>query len=377
MAFHLGCLRALHQLGLLSQVSVVSAVSGGSVLAAMYCSRDEAFEEFEARARSVIREGIQGRIFAAALSLTGLRALASGVLAFAISLPLAVVRFAAVSMARNWSERAQRRKRFQFAGRRTVTRTDLFEMALRSTAILGDLRFDQLPQTRPDLIINAADLPLQTGFRFTKKGAGTWPTGSVLAPVFRLSEAVAASAAYPLLLPAIDREFALTNDPGKKVRFLLTDGGVYDNLGVGVFDPTRPAQYSFAGERVDFIIACMAESGLPTGTERPVFWASRMRAAFSSVHRQLHRSTMSNLHQWKNAGLISGFIMPYLGQDDAKLPTGDGGPLQEVGDLTDYPVDFAPMADDAATRLIARGETQTKRLASLYPPLNLAEGPES
>lgn len=38
MAFHLGCLRALHNLGLLEQVSTITAVSGGSVLAGLYCS---------------------------------------------------------------------------------------------------------------------------------------------------------------------------------------------------------------------------------------------------------------------------------------------------------------------------------------------------
>ena len=35
MAFHLGCLRALHDEGLLDQVATISAVSGGSVLAAL------------------------------------------------------------------------------------------------------------------------------------------------------------------------------------------------------------------------------------------------------------------------------------------------------------------------------------------------------
>lgn len=33
MAFHLGCLRALHDLGILQRVSTITAVSGGSVLA--------------------------------------------------------------------------------------------------------------------------------------------------------------------------------------------------------------------------------------------------------------------------------------------------------------------------------------------------------
>lgn len=38
MAFHLGCLRALHNAGLIDRISTISAVSGGSVIASLYCS---------------------------------------------------------------------------------------------------------------------------------------------------------------------------------------------------------------------------------------------------------------------------------------------------------------------------------------------------
>ena len=37
IAFHLGCLRALNDRGLLKRVKTVSSVSGGSVIAATYC----------------------------------------------------------------------------------------------------------------------------------------------------------------------------------------------------------------------------------------------------------------------------------------------------------------------------------------------------
>ncbi|MFZ3224451.1 MAG: patatin-like phospholipase family protein, partial [Xanthobacteraceae bacterium] len=36
IAFHLGCLRALNELGLLARVNVLSTVSGGSVIGAYY-----------------------------------------------------------------------------------------------------------------------------------------------------------------------------------------------------------------------------------------------------------------------------------------------------------------------------------------------------
>ncbi len=43
IAFHLGCLRALHDLKLLEQVNTITAVSGGSVLAGLYCSHSGTF----------------------------------------------------------------------------------------------------------------------------------------------------------------------------------------------------------------------------------------------------------------------------------------------------------------------------------------------
>ena len=49
IAFHLGCLRALHDRGILDKVAVLSGVSGGSVIAALYAYNDEPFEAFACR----------------------------------------------------------------------------------------------------------------------------------------------------------------------------------------------------------------------------------------------------------------------------------------------------------------------------------------
>jgi NTE family protein len=48
IAFHLGCLRALNQLGLLDRVKVLSTVSGGSVIGAYYMAHQGDFPSFEA-----------------------------------------------------------------------------------------------------------------------------------------------------------------------------------------------------------------------------------------------------------------------------------------------------------------------------------------
>src|SRR6266446_1185057 len=61
IAFHLGCLRALHDRGILPQVAVMSAVSGGAVIAAMYTYSQDSFEDFEARTVKLLRSGLVGQ----------------------------------------------------------------------------------------------------------------------------------------------------------------------------------------------------------------------------------------------------------------------------------------------------------------------------
>ena len=54
IAFHLGCMRALNDLGVLNKVEVLSTVSGGSVIGAIYAYSDCSFEEFEGRVKSCL-----------------------------------------------------------------------------------------------------------------------------------------------------------------------------------------------------------------------------------------------------------------------------------------------------------------------------------
>src|SRR5690242_2053987 len=58
IAFHLGCLRALDELGLLRQVSVLSTVSGGSVIGAAYSLHEGPFSNFEAKIWELLRRGL-------------------------------------------------------------------------------------------------------------------------------------------------------------------------------------------------------------------------------------------------------------------------------------------------------------------------------
>src|SRR5262249_622728 len=62
IAFHLGCLRALNDRGVLNQVKVLSTVSGGSVIGALYAYGTESFQEFDDRMVELLRHGIETSI---------------------------------------------------------------------------------------------------------------------------------------------------------------------------------------------------------------------------------------------------------------------------------------------------------------------------
>jgi NTE family protein len=58
IAFHLGCLRALHDRRLLERVGVISSVSGSSVIAACYAYWDADFETFDRRIVGLLKGGL-------------------------------------------------------------------------------------------------------------------------------------------------------------------------------------------------------------------------------------------------------------------------------------------------------------------------------
>jgi hypothetical protein len=156
IAFHLGCLRALHDRGVLDRVAVVSGVSGGSVMSALWAYSDDDFDSFDARVCELLRQGLLVPI--------ARRALLSPRAPQAVASRLAASGASALSRAPhralNLGQRITGGARRELPPPpvcRAVSRTDAFAEFLAGR-VLGDLRMDAPRRGDREVVINACDL---------------------------------------------------------------------------------------------------------------------------------------------------------------------------------------------------------------------------
>lgn len=373
MAFHLGCLRALDDLELLDKIRVVSAVSGGAVLAALYAYCEDDFTDFEQRVRHILRQGLQGKILRQSLKpwnvLRSLGVAAGpGLVAFLANATrgglrrvLGLARLRDLGTA-SWVDHLEP----PFP--RSWSRTSAFE------AVLARDLFPKLSLTSPrrhdlDVVFNATDLRTLSAVRFGSRESGCWRYGRLANnSSVSVAHAVACSAAFPLLLPAVDRRYRFEkNGEQTDRRLILTDGGAYDNLGVTCLQPGRDPTISYNVFPVEWVIACDAGAGLPSGRNRPFWWPRRVSRAFDSTYRQVQHGAQGRLHNDAASGRLEGFIYAYLGTREQSLPyvPGDWVPR---GAVMEYPTDFAPMSEEIIDRLSGRGDRLIRLLFEHYAP---------
>lgn len=213
--FHLGLIRFLRDAGLLSMVTHITSVSGGSIMAAhlvlhwkRYTGTEAEFDAAAAELLSFIQLDVRNRI----------------------------LRRFPFTMALGWL------RRLIGKSSRELTRAGLLEQHYRKF-LYGDVSLFELPQT-PRLHLLSTNLSegclcsfqrdgllvarrqMHEGFHLDKLHTG-------LATV---SMAVAASSAVPGFFPPLEltgADVGFTN--GDFGRQAYTDGGVYDNLGVRMF----------------------------------------------------------------------------------------------------------------------------------------------
>ena len=204
MVFHLGAMWRLNELGFLPKLARISSVSGGSITAGTLALKWKHLQFDAATGISpVFVQEVVAPVRALAcvtLDVTdGLKGL---------FLPGTIADYIAAS----------------------------YRKYLFSSATLQDL------PDAPLFVINATNVQTGSLWRFSKPYMADWQVGLVRNPTVGLAVAVGASAAFPPVLSPVH----LTLDPGSfepgsgsglqqppyTTDVLLTDGGVYDNLGL-------------------------------------------------------------------------------------------------------------------------------------------------
>jgi len=342
-AFHLGCLRALHDYNLLGQVEVVSGISGGSLLAAAWAYGPADFAEFDDTVTGLLRRGLQKELVRRVLSPAG--AARKG-----------------TSLARSMLPGQGRSE--------SSNRTDVFAHLLDEIVFAG-ARLDRPTRGGLAVVLTSTDLATGSAVRFGSQRSSCSRFGRILDPV-TVGTAVAASAAYPILLPTLDRTFRFERRDGQVVqqRVTLTDGGIFDNLGLSVMQPGRSTAYTDHVYDVTHVLSCDAGRG-PLAHSFPANWFMRNARAFQVVHAQAQNQARGRLHEWHSAGSIDGFVMAYLGQRDRLLPR----PLADLVPnerTASYGTNFAEMPRDDFAAITTRGEQLMRLLLPHYCPELLA-----
>jgi predicted acylesterase/phospholipase RssA len=213
--YHLGLIRFLRDAGLLSQVTHITSVSGGSIMAAhlvlnwrRYTGTEAEFDEAAAELLSFVRLDIRNRILRR----------------FLLAVPVAWVR------------------RLLGKSNRQLTRAGLLEYHYESY-LYGDVSLFELPKA-PKLHLLTTNLSegclcsfhrdgLLIARRHKDDGFRLDPIHTGLATV---PMAVAASSAFPGFFPPLELGGGEVGvNGGEFGRQAFTDGGVYDNLGVRMF----------------------------------------------------------------------------------------------------------------------------------------------
>jgi NTE family protein len=204
MLFHLGALWYLSDAGILKDAARISSVSGGSITSGQLALRWNTIAYGTAGDRDRFRSLVVEPIRKMASTTIDVQSVLGG-----IFLPGSI------------SDRIMKRY---------------------DDMLYGGATLDQLPDT-PRFVINATSVQSGALFRFSKPYIRDYRVGMIEKPKLRVSQAVTASSAFPPVLSPV--RLKLRNEdwvpntgepalqkPPYTTDVRLTDGGVYDNMGI-------------------------------------------------------------------------------------------------------------------------------------------------
>ncbi len=357
IAFHLGCMRSLNKHNLLKDIKVISTVSGGSVIGAMYAYSNDSFEEFDNRVVDLLKEGLVSRALAKALRpkriLLLLTTFAFSILAHIVGL------FRSITNRIRLSESLKTRLRNPLP----FTQTDLIRLVLEEDIFQGQT-LDSKTRDDIDIVINATELQTGTALRFGKVETSCWKFGVINSASIPLGFAVTSSAAFPLILPCLTRDFEferLSDRVSQVQRCEVSDGGVYDNLGILVFSPHRRKPYSGNIFKVDSLIVSNASTGSNPEMQSPYHAVERALRVTTVIHQKAQDNSVGMLFSWLKDGSLRKMIMPYLGIKDESLGARCKNDVSRE-DVCRYPTNFSRMPESDIEKLTRRGEEVTDAL---------------
>jgi NTE family protein len=314
--FGLGVLRYLAEADRLRDIVAVSAVSGGSIAAAVLADR---WPDLESRAFDPDAfESCVIAPFVDTLTTTNLRN--RGVARWALTRPVP----------------GQRRR----------------GPALGATIAKHLLRTERVTELPSGLqvILTATDLVSGRAFRVSRDFVGGWEFGyAPTPPALRLGTVIAASTAVPFLFPPVHlRTRGLALRSTVPSRLALVDGGVYDNLGLEWFqgwdrgrpDGARPA---------DFIVAVDASGPLQSKAKR-YGWLTSLRRSQEAQYAQTRASRIRWFVDQLLAGSLRGVHVPISRDPAAFAPPPGVPPIARASDGS-LPAGFASLLSGLRTDL--------------------------
>jgi NTE family protein len=316
MLFHVGTLWRLYETGLLRQVKRISSVSGGSISAAMLGLQWNALSFDRARIATEFVPRLVNPI----------RKLASETLdAEAVILGVAL------------------------PGRISDRITSAYEEHLFGQATLQDL------PDAPRFVINATNVQSGALWRFMKPYMRDYRVGSVEKPAVTLAKAVTASSAFPPVLSPVEMRLD-PNDfkPGSGLdlqrepytnKVILTDGGVYDNLGLET-----------VWKRYKTVLVSDGGGKMQAEEEPKADWARHARRVLDLIDNQVRslrkRQVIDSFKSGARSGAYWGIRTNIA---DYKLPNVLSCPFGRTIALADTPTRLKRMDSQLQERLINWG----------------------
>ncbi len=169
------------------------------------------FDDFEAKARGVIARGfLRPALWKALTTSDGVKALFFFSVIAAERLAARIVWFA-LRILRIKGGLHWRWLKLSLISRR-ASRTTILGQVFSS--VFGSAMLPALRADRPKLIIVACELQTKSAFYFAADEVSSWRFGATSPENIEIAEAVSASAAYPIALPALEREFEFRKKDG-------------------------------------------------------------------------------------------------------------------------------------------------------------------